>query len=173
MVATKTKRRSIRTTSPKHCSICNASGDETFRFLRKTFIFDVDLARKLTQDGRAAVLLDRDDVRYAVDSSIIHETHVPHVQVRFPGIMARVRYVETDGSIVTGDVLIDGHHRAARCLQLHRPFTVYILDYDETDQVLKTRPDAARRRNRLATQRRSAAGNKAKRRATQRKRSGV
>ncbi|MCE9604982.1 MAG: hypothetical protein K8U03_08780 [Planctomycetia bacterium] len=154
MPATKIKRRSTRTVAPKHCSICNASGDETFRFLRKTFIFDVDLARKLTQDGREAVLLDRDDVRYAVDSSIIHEQHVPHVDVRYPGIMARVRYTETDGSIVTGDVLIDGHHRAARCLQMHRPFTVYILTYEETDRVLKIRPDAARRRRRRTGPRR-------------------
>jgi hypothetical protein len=154
MAATKTKRRTARASVAKHCSICNATGDETFRFLRKTFIFDVDLARKLTQDGRDAVLLDRDDVRYAVDSSIIHERHVPHVEVRYPGIMARVRYTETDGSIVTGDVLIDGHHRAARCLQLHRPFTVFVLSYDETDAILKVRPDAARRRKRRAPARR-------------------
>ena len=133
------------------CSVCNASGGETFWFLRRSFIFDVDRAREITRDGRKPRLLNRDDVRYAVDSSRIRRSHVPHVETRFPGIIARVRYYAESGKIVRGDVLIDGHHRAARCLELGRPFSAYLLSYDETDQVLTRRPDATRRQKRLRT----------------------
>jgi hypothetical protein len=69
--------------------------------------------------------------------------------VKYPGIVARVRYVKENGRIVKGDLLIDGNHRAARCLQLGRPYMVYLLTYDETDEVLTRRPDAARRRKLL------------------------
>jgi hypothetical protein len=144
--AKKARSKKVRRVTPSRCSTCNSSGSETFWFLRHRFIFDVDRAREITQDGRRPQLLNRDDVRYAVDSSRIKESHVPHVQTRFPGIVARVRFIGKDGAVVRGDVLIDGHHRAARCLQLGRPFSVYLLNYNETDEILTRRPDAARRR---------------------------
>jgi hypothetical protein len=146
-------RKKARAVAPLRCSVCKASGPETFWFLKHSFIFDVDRARKITQDGRKPILLDRNDVRYAVDSSRINDSHVPHVNVQYPGIIARVRFVKENGRVVRGDVLIDGHHRAARCLQLSRPFFVYLLTHDESDQVLTRRPDAARRRKLLATRR--------------------
>jgi acetyl-CoA carboxylase beta subunit len=146
--AIKCKQKRRQTSARKKCPVCTATGSETFWFLRKSFIFDVDRAREITQDGRSAILLDRDDVRYAVDSSRITDSHVPHVNVSYPGIIARVRYTQDDGSVVTGDVLIDGHHRAARCLQLRRPFSVYLLNYAESDAVLTRRPDANRRKKR-------------------------
>lgn len=144
--AKKSTAKKARSASKPRCPVCTATGSETFWFLKRSFIFDVDRARKITQDGRKALLLDRDDVRYAVDSSRINEVHVPHVDVQFPGIIARVRFTQPDGKVVRGDVLIDGHHRAARCLQLGRRFSVYLLTHDETDEVLKRRPDARRRR---------------------------
>jgi hypothetical protein len=147
MPAAKTTRsKKAPRVARSQCPACKASGAETFWFLRQRFIFDVDRAREITQDGRKPNLLARDDVRYAVDSSHINVAHVPHVEPRFPGIVARVRFIGKAGEIVRGDVLIDGHHRAARCLQLGRPFSVYLLDYDETDEILTRRPDAARRR---------------------------
>lgn len=151
--ATKTASKKTRSVEPSRCSVCKASGAETFWFLKRSFIFDVDRARKITQDGRRPILLDRTDVRYAVETSHIRESHVPHVNVQYPGIIARVRFVKENGRVVRGDVLIDGHHRAARCLQLGRPFFVYLLTHDESDKVLTRRPDAARRRKLLASRR--------------------
>lgn len=151
--ATKTDSKKKRTVAPARCAVCKASGPETFWFLKRSFIFDVDQARKITQDGRKPILLDRNDVHYAVDSSRINESHVPHVNVQYPGIIARVRFVKENGRVVRGDVLIDGHHRAARCLQLGRPFRVYLLTHDESDQILTRRPDAARRRKLQAVRR--------------------
>lgn len=128
------------------CKICAADGAETFRFLQRRFLFDVDRARKLASDGRTAWVMCRSDVRFAVETSRIHEHHVPHVKVCFPGIVARVRFTQDDGTVVEGDVLIDGHHRAAKCLRLRRPFSAYRLTVAETDAVLLKRPDRRKRR---------------------------
>src|SRR5436190_15602655 len=100
-VASKSRRKPAK---PK-CSICAARGSETFRFLRQHFLFDVDRARKIVADGRPTSELDRADVRFSVDTSRIHEHHVPHVKVRFPGIVARVRFKQFNGKMVEGDVL--------------------------------------------------------------------
>ena len=136
--AAKSRRRSKKA----KCDICSARGAETFRFY-KMFVFDVDLARQIVADGRPTGTMYVDDVRFAVDTSRIHEHHVPHVKVRFPGIVARVRFTDADGKVVEGDVLIDGHHRAAKCLQLKRPFAAYRLTAEETDAILIKRPDAS------------------------------
>lgn len=141
-VASKTRRKPAK---PK-CSICAARGSETFRFFRRHFLLDVDRAREIVADGRPTWVLDPADVRFAVDTSRIHEHHVPHVKVRFPGIVARVRFKQVDGKIVEGELLIDGHHRAAKCLRLKRPFAVYRLTIEETDRVLIKRPDAPAKR---------------------------
>lgn len=109
--------------------------------MRRSFVFDVDRARELAQDGRKPIELDRSDVLFAVDTSRIYIEHVPHVTTRFPGIVARVRCVKSDGRTVEGDLLIDGHHRAAKCLQTGKPYMVYRLNPDETDTLLITRPD--------------------------------
>ena len=71
-----------------------------------------------------------DDVRFAVDTSRIHEHHVPHVKVRFPGIVARVRFTDADGKVVEGDVLIDGHHRAVLFKLPVRGLHNFLLDAD-------------------------------------------
>lgn len=134
-------KRSRRCNPRKLCRVCGKNGAETFNFMRRSFVFDVDRARELTQDGRKPIELDRSDVLFAVDTSRIYIEHVPHVTTRFPGIVARVRCVKNDGRAVEGDLLIDGHHRAAKCLQTGKPYLVYRLSTDETDSVLLTRPD--------------------------------
>jgi hypothetical protein len=136
-----TTKASQRCRARKLCRVCGKTGEETFRFLRRTFIFDVDRAREITQDGRERVELDRDDVLFAVDTSRIYIEHVPHVQTRFPGIIARVRCTTNEGKTLEGDLMIDGHHRAAKCLQDGKPFQVVRLTVEETDAILITRPD--------------------------------
>jgi hypothetical protein len=104
-------------------------------------VFDVDKARRITQDGRGPVELDRGDVLHAVDTARIYIEHIPHVRLKHPGIIARMRVTGNDGSVLEGDLLIDGHHRAAKCLQEGVPYMAYLLTVEETDSILKKRPD--------------------------------
>jgi hypothetical protein len=142
----KSKKSSVRRSmhrcdTTKDCRICRLHGSETFNFLKRQFVFDVDKARRITQDGRKPVVLDRSDVLHAVDTARIYIEHVPHVRLKHPGIVVRLRCTGADGSIMEGDLLIDGHHRAAKCLQLGVPYRAYLLTVEETDAVLKKRPD--------------------------------
>src|SRR5438067_7756102 len=61
------------------CSICRKHGREKFFYMRRRFIFDVDLARKIVSDGRSPMELDRDDLRFAVETCHVNRNHVPHV----------------------------------------------------------------------------------------------
>jgi hypothetical protein len=135
-------RRSMhRCNTTKLCRVCRLHGSETFNFLKRQFVFDVDKARRITQDGRKPVELDRDDVLHAVDTARIYVEHIPHVRLKHPGIVALMRVTGADGSVMEGDLLIDGHHRAAKCLQTGVPYRVFLLTFDETDAILKRRPD--------------------------------
>lgn len=135
------RREMHRCDTTKLCRVCKLHGSETFNFLKRSFVFDVDKARKITQDGRRPVEVDRDDVLHAVDTARIYIEHVPHVRLEHPGIIARMRVTGADGSTMEGDLLIDGHHRAAKCLQTGVPYRAYLLTVEETDRVLKKRPD--------------------------------
>ena len=42
-----------------------------------------------------------------------------------------------EGQQVSGHRLIDGHHRAARCLELGIPYRAYILNEQESIEILK------------------------------------
>jgi hypothetical protein len=122
------------------CSICRKRGRETYLYMRRQFVFDIDLARKIISDGRSPVELDHDDVRFAVESCRVNRNHVPHVDPTIPGIISHVFYPE-EGQIVRGHVFIDGHHRAARALDLDRPFFVHVLTENESRQILIHSPE--------------------------------
>jgi hypothetical protein len=62
------------------------------------------------------------------------------VDPSIPGIISHVFYPQ-DGGIVQGHVFIDGHHRAARALQLNRPFFVHVLSEEESRQILLHGPE--------------------------------
>ena len=108
--------------------------------MRRRFIFDIDQARKIVSDGREPVELDQDDIRFAVDSCRVNRNHVPHVDSTIPGIISHVFYPQ-DGQIVQGHVFIDGHHRAARALELNQPFFVHVLTENESRQILIRSPE--------------------------------
>ena len=135
-----TKRVSKKKTDCPHCR----GGAETFRYMKKNYIFDVDKARTMVRDGRRSVELDPDDTRHSVDISRIYPQHLSHVNTRFPGIVAHVWYQQADGEILHGTLLIDGHHRAARCLQLGKPFRVYVLSEDESRAIMLRAPAVSR-----------------------------
>jgi hypothetical protein len=65
---------------------------------------------------------------------------VAHVDVQFPGIVAHYWYPDEDGTLLHGTVLIDGHHRAARTLELNVPFFVRVLSEEESRQVTRRAP---------------------------------
>ena len=121
------------------CPHCR-SGAETFRYMRKRYLFDVDQAREIVQDGREPVELDEDDTRHSVDISRIYPEHLPHVNTVYPGIVAHLWYEQPDGELVHGHLLIDGHHRAARCLELGETFRVYLLTEEESRAVMLKAP---------------------------------
>lgn len=130
------KAKSDRDDCP-HCR----GGSESFRYMKSIYRFDIDKARALASDGRQPVELEPDDVRFSVDTSRIYPQHVKHVNPEFPGIIAHIWYPEPDGNVLHGHVLIDGHHRAARCLELKRPYYVYLLTEEESRAVLLDGPN--------------------------------
>lgn len=121
------------------CPHC-VTGRETFWYMAHKYLYDVDLARTLVRDGREAVELDDESVQHSVDTSVIHEQHLPHVNTEYPGIIAHIAYRTETGEMIHGHVLIDGHHRAARCLQLEIPFFVHLLTEEESEIVLLKSP---------------------------------
>jgi len=121
------------------CPNC-ASGAETFWYMAHKYLYDVDHARQLVSDGRESVELDDESVRFSVDTSEINAAHLPHVNTEYPGIIAHIRYRTEEGEMVHGHLLIDGHHRAARCLELGIPFYVLLLTEEESEEVLLRSP---------------------------------
>ena len=101
------------TRDEEECPHCK-EGPEYYRMIFDLYKFDVDLARTLVQDGRESHLLDDEDVSHALHWANIHPPHLAHVDLKYPGIVAHYWYPEEDGSLLQGQVLIDGHHRAAK-----------------------------------------------------------
>jgi hypothetical protein len=121
--------------SKSECPHCKG-GAESFRYFKGAYKFDVDLARKIAGDGRKAIELTPDDVKYSVDISRIYPEHLEHVDTKYPGIIAHVWGPGRDGEWLHGHLLIDGHHRAARCVQLGIPYFVHILTKAESERVV-------------------------------------
>ena len=122
------------------CPHCR-TGSETFRYSKSVYKFDVDLAREIVSDGRLPVELDPEDVKYSVDTTHIYPEHIDHVDPSFPGIIAQMWYPEPDGTVSHGNTLIDGHHRAARCLRDNLPYFVVLLNEEESQRILLKGPD--------------------------------
>ena len=127
------------TTDPANCRRCRRQR-EFFYYMRDTYKFDVDLAWDFIEAGREPVEVEDDSVNVAVDTCVIDPAHVAHVNTKFPGLIAHVEYHEEDGTIVRGHLLIDGHHRAARCLQEQKPFYAYLLTEEESAAIVVRAP---------------------------------
>lgn len=128
----------------KDCSRCNRGEGEAFWCLKDRYIFDVDKARKYAREGHEVMELDPEDVVYSVGRCEVNEGHLPHVDPTIPGIVAHIYFPDEDGTVAHGHRLIDGHHRAARCMQLGIPFPVYVLSERESQRILLKAPDGAR-----------------------------
>jgi hypothetical protein len=128
--------------SRKGCPHCK-SGAETYRckYHGQRYLYDISRARELVLDGREAVEIDEESIRLEVAETRIHREHLPHVETKYPGIIAHVWFPMKDGELAHGHLLIDGNHRAARCLQLGLPYYAYILTEEESLQILLKGPD--------------------------------
>jgi hypothetical protein len=135
------KATSKKSVKNKPCPQCQA-GPEYYRMFFDQYKFDVDLARELTADEREPFLLEKDDVEHAVAWAHIHEPHLDHVDLKYPGIVAHYWYVTKEDELLHGTVLIDGHHRAARALRDDVPFYVRILSEDESKQITMREPES-------------------------------
>jgi hypothetical protein len=121
-------------------------GPETFWYLNHLYLYDVDRANAIVRDGRKAVELAADSVRQCVEEAHLNKAHVGHVDPSLPGVVAMFQCLTEDGESLRTHVLIDGHHRAARCLQLGMPFRAYLLSDEESEQVLLRKPTGVLRR---------------------------
>jgi hypothetical protein len=110
--------------------------------MKHQYLFDVDLARELVQDGREAVEVEEESVRFSVETSVIDSEHVKHVNPKYAGIIAHIWYRTAEGETIAAHLLIDGHHRAARCLQLGLPFNAYLLSEEESREILLRSPES-------------------------------
>lgn len=122
------------------CPHCRP-GPETYWYMDHKYLFDVDLARKLVQDGREPVEVDDESTRKSVRWSVIYPQHVQHVNTEFPGIITHVWHRQPNGERIHGHLLIDGNHRAARCLELGIPFFAHLLTEEESVRILLKSPE--------------------------------
>jgi hypothetical protein len=125
------------------CPRCRNRGPEYYEYLRHSYEFDVDAARRLVTDGRESVEVEPESVRESVRLSKIFKQHVDHVDPTFPGIIAFVWFTTDGGETYRGHLLIDGNHRAARCLREDRPYFAYLLTEDESRAILLKSPEPA------------------------------
>ena len=111
--------------------------------MKHRYLFDVDLARKIVQDGREPVEVDEASVRQSVRWTVIYPEHVRHVNTDYPGIITHLWYPLKEGGRAHGHLLIDGNHRAARCLEKGIPFFACLLTEDESRQIVLKSPELA------------------------------
>src|SRR5579871_1243318 len=113
--------------TPVQCKRCRQRGPETYRYIGRLFEYDVDAARLLVSDGREPVEVETESVEWSVRTSTIDKGHIDHVDPSIPGLIAYVKMLSEDGEVVSAHRMIDGHHRAARCLREGRPFFAHLL----------------------------------------------
>ena len=86
-------------------------------------IFDVARAVQIVSDGRHAQVIDTEAVGELLGATSYEEAHLVHVDPALPGIV---------GQRFQSRFLLDGVHRAARCLKEGRPFHAFVLSAEET-----------------------------------------
>src|SRR5262249_9351923 len=110
------------------CGICSQralGGTEVYELRGPggTSIFDVDKAKQIIFDGRRPELVSVESLTRLLAATEYDHAHVAHVDAGKPGIL---------GQRFSGLFLLDGVHRAARCLQEKRDFWAFALSQEET-----------------------------------------
>ena len=100
--------------------------------------FDVEGARAiLTAHSRPQYLIDPHTLPANTCDDLIAE-HIAHVPLIEPGIIATVAFEMAGSGLQTFNILIDGRHRAARALNLSKPFFCALLTEEETGRIMTT-----------------------------------
>jgi hypothetical protein len=122
-------RRSKKGKDTQHgCAIClqrKLGGVEVYELKGEggSSVFDVEKAKQIAADGRRPVLVPPDALAPFLEASHYEEAHLPHVDLAAPGIL---------GQRFSGLFILDGVHRAARCLHEQRDFHACVLTQQET-----------------------------------------
>ena len=87
------------------------------------YFFNVAKAKTMAADGRPAIAIAESTLRSMASVNDYSRLHLAHVGPDTPGIMVR-RF--------GGLVLLDGIHRAVRCLEEDRVFSARMLNYQES-----------------------------------------
>jgi hypothetical protein len=134
------KQRRKAPSQSSDCPRC-CGGREVYIYWKNQYEFDVDRARDFVKDGRKPVEVEDESVATAVDRSDIVKAHIDHVNPAIPGIISYLYYRTESGEQITAQMLIDGHHRAARCLRDRLPFFAYLLSEEESRSIIVRSPD--------------------------------
>ena len=119
------KRKQDERSNCKICSQRQMGGAEIYELKGPggSSVFDVEKAAQMASDGRRPVLVPADALALFLAASHYEEMHLPHVDPDSPGIL---------GQRFSGTFLLDGVHRAARCLQQGKDFYAFVLTQEET-----------------------------------------
>jgi hypothetical protein len=119
------KKKKDRRNNCKICSQRELGGAEVYELKGPggSSLFDVEKAKQIVSDGRRPELLPPEALAPLLAASHYEEAHLPHVDLDSPGIL---------GQRFTGPFLLDGVHRAVRCLRQGRGFHAFVLTPEET-----------------------------------------
>jgi hypothetical protein len=113
------------------CSLCAPfGGPEWFQL----FVFEFDI--KKANDIIAAAPREAEPCIYDPEANMIgiKKAHLDHVDPKYPGIVATLTFKKSGEKI---QWVIDGNHRAARCLRDNLQFSCYHLTEAESYAVLR------------------------------------
>jgi hypothetical protein len=128
-----TRRTGEQQSRGERCAICESRRQEAtaeiFQFSDEvdTYIFEIDTAKKIVADGRAALPVSPQTLRAFAGMNEFDFDHLLHVDPSSPGIFTR-RF--------GAPILLDGTHRAVRCFARHQPFRAFELSYEESVECL-------------------------------------
>ncbi len=128
-----TRRRDGEQSQGESCGICESRRRqetvEIYQFSDEvdTYIFQINKAKKIVEDGRIALPVSTEMLRCFIGMSEFDFNHLPHVDPACPGIFTR-RF--------GAPVLLDGIHRAIRCFAEQQEFHAFELSYEESLECL-------------------------------------
>jgi hypothetical protein len=128
-----TRRRGGRQSRGESCGICEPRQQqktvEIYQFADEvdTYIFQINKAKKIVDDGRAALPVPTEMLRRFIGMSEFDFDHLPHVDPSRPGVFTR-RF--------GAPILLDGIHRAIRCFAEQLQFHAFELSYAESLECL-------------------------------------
>jgi len=121
----RSKQKKDQRSNCKICSQRELGGAEVYELQGPggSSLFDVEKAKQIVSDGRRVELLPAGGLAPVLAASHYEEAHLAHVNPESPGIF---------GQRFSGFFLLDGVHRAARCLQQGKDFHAFVLTQEET-----------------------------------------